>query len=386
MPHPGVLTNPLPTEMDIRYPFLDMKRVNAPFRAEIERALRDVVRSGRYLAGPQVKAFESELAAASGAPFVCATSNGLDALRLIFRALIEMERLKPGSEVIVPANTYIASILPLTELGLKPVLVDPDPATMNLDWKKAEAAVTPRTGALLIVHLYGAPCWNGGVARRLAARGIWIVEDNAQAIGAKTEAFGLTCQKETGALAHAAAFSFYPTKNIGALGDAGAVATIDPELDATVRALANYGSDRRYHNIYPGWNCRMDETQAAVLRIKLQAVSRIGEERRHKARIYDTLLQNPLIVKPVQQPGHVWHQYVVRSDRRQDFTAYLTDHGVGWDIHYAVPPHRQPCYRGLLGGPFPVTDLLASEVVSLPIASTPDSDIAGICEIINHFG
>ncbi len=371
----------------MRYPFINLSHVNAPYINDIERALTEVARSGWFLHGPQVEAFEKELAASCGSKATVAVSNGLDAIRLIFRAYIELGRLHEGDEVLVPANTFIASILPLTELKLRPVLVEPDPATHNLDWRRALTMITPRTKALLAVHLYGTPCWDYATATAMREKGILIVEDNAQAIGASAATPGFNGNTLTGNLGDAAAFSFYPTKNIGAMGDAGAVASSDNELLQKVATLANYGSDRRYHNIHAGWNCRMDEFHAATLRIKLRHLHEISAQRQHTAAIYDKTLNNPLIIKPAIFDGmrQVWHQYVVRTADRDKFMGYLASHEIGCDIHYPTPPHLQPCYKGILTGDLPITERLAGEVLSLPIASTPDNDIEEICHIINNY-
>ena len=365
--------------------FLDMRRVNAPFEDETIEALRRVVESGRYLHGPETEAFEHELALATGTPMAIGVSNGLDAIRLILRALILNGRLKPGDGVIVPANTYIASVLPITEMGLRPVLVEPDERTLNLDWKLAEGAADrdPGIRAVMAVHLYGSPCWDPVIAPRLMERGLLLVEDNAQAIGA-TIADG----RHTGALGHAAAFSFYPTKNVGALGDAGAVTTADPQLAATIRALANYGSDTRYHNIYRGYNCRLDETQAAILRIRLRSLGRISAERRARAAVMTAILRGHThVMAPEWHSGAVWHQYVVRvpGGRRDAFRAYMLDRGIQTDIHYAVPPHLQPCYHGLAASPLHITERLAGEYVSLPIASTTLGEAVRIAHTASLF-
>ncbi len=257
------------------YKFLDLAEVNAPVMDAIAEATTRVVRSGCYIGGPEVAEFEKMLAEATGTAHAVAVSNGLDALRLIFRAYIELGIMEPGDEVIVPANTYIASILAVTDNGLVPVLVEPNPDTLNLDTSRIEAAVTPRTRAILTVHLYGRTCHDAEMERVAHTYGLKIVEDNAQAIGATDKA-----GRPTGSLGDAAGFSFYPTKNIGALGDAGAVTTDDAELAATVRALANYGSDRQYHNIYKGLNCRFDPIQAAVLKVKLPMLAAETARRR----------------------------------------------------------------------------------------------------------
>lgn len=371
-----------------RYPFLDLATVNEPFAEELREAALRVVDSGRYIGGVEVASFESELARITGVPYAVGVSNGLDALRLIFKAYIELGRLAVGDEVIVPANTYIASVLAVTDCGLIPVFVEPDAATLNLDTTLLEAAVTSRTKAILTVHLYGRACYDRVMAECAARHDLIIVEDNAQAIGAEaafTSPWG-TCR--TGSLGDAAAFSFYPTKNVGALGDAGCVTTHDEELAMTVRALANYGSDRRYHNIYEGFNCRLDPIQAAFLRVKLPHIEAENHRRRELAAIYDSAINNSLIIKPLRDnpDRSVWHQYVIRTPFREKLIAYLDNRGVGTDIHYAVPPHRQPCYARYASLDLPITDSLASEVLSLPIsACTSPEDANDIARIINEF-
>ncbi len=373
--------------MSKRYEFLNLGTVNAPYMEDIRRAIDRVLASGRFVGGPENDAFERELAQLTGTAHAVGVSNGLDALRLIFRAYIELGRLRPGDEVIVPANTYIASVLAVTDAGLVPVLVDPDPATMNLSSEGMRRALTPRTRAVLPVHLYGRAAWDAGMEALARRHDLIVVEDNAQAIGA-TDPQG----RPTGALGHAAAFSFYPTKNIGALGDAGAVTTDDPALADAVRALANYGSAERYRNIYAGFNCRLDPVQAAVLRVKLPHLGEESERRRILADIYLREITNPLILLP-QKPEageHVWHQFVVRTqspELRDRFRAYLDTMGVATDVHYPTPPHRQQCYRELLGHEsHPVAEDLSATAVSLPISGcTSPQDAREIAEIINKF-
>ena len=364
-----------------RYPFLDLNDVTAPMRDEIVEAATRVIDSGRYIGGEECAEFEKELSRIA-APYCVGVSNGLDALRLIFRSFIELGRLKPGDEVIVPANTYIASILAVTDNGLKPVFVEPDPDTMNLSDAGIEAAITPQTKAVLIVHLYGRAAGSRRLAETLRNRGILLVEDNAQAIGART-ADGVY----TGALGDAAAFSFYPTKNVGAIGDAGTVSTLWPEVADMVRTLANYGSDRRYHNIVEGYNCRLDPIQAAILRVKLKHIEEENTRRRELADIYCYNIHNNHILIP-ENVGtqHAWHQYVVRTDRREELIRHLDENGVGWDIHYATPPHRQPCFERYATLDLPVTERIADTVLSLPIGpTTTPSDAHAIARIISAF-
>lgn len=366
------------------YKFLDLKDVNAPWLDEINDAVCRVIQSGRYVGGPEVQNFEKLLAETVGGG-VAATgvSNGLDALRLIFRAYMEMGVMKPGDEVIVPANTYIASILAVTDNGLKPVFVEPDIRTLNLDTKLIEKHISPRTRAILTVHLYGRTCYDRTMQEAADKFGLKIVEDNAQAIGA------ISCDgRHTGALGDAAAFSFYPTKNIGAMGDAGAVTSRDSRLISTVKALANYGSDYRYHNIYQGLNCRLDPIQAAVISCKLPYLDAECKRRSHLASIYEKEINNPLISKPLYtaHKDMVWHQYVVMTPYREELRNYLLENGVETEVHYPIAPHRQPCMHEYAGLNLPVSDKIAREVVSLPIsACTSADDAAEIAKIINNF-
>lgn len=377
-----------------KYPFLDLATVNAPYLEELELAALRVVRSGRYIGGEEVDALEHRIADIARTPHAVAVSNGLDALRLILRAYIEMGRLHPGDEVIVPANTYIASVLAISDAGLTPVLAEPDALTSNLDIHKASRLVGSRTRAIMPVHLYGRVCFSEELADIATRHNLLVIEDNAQAIGATSDVAGLYGTLATGGLGHAAGLSFYPTKNVGALGDAGIVTTHDPELAATVRALANYGADRRYHNLYCGFNCRMDSIQAAMLMVKLSHLDEENDYRRHIASVYCSAITNPDISLPAFTPDCVFHQFVVHTPHREAFTAWLDANGIGWDMHYATPPHRQPCYMQprLTNAPvlppdgLPVTERLADTCVSLPISrcTSPD-DAHRIAEIINGF-
>lgn len=361
----------------LKYPFLDLRGDNEPYLDDLEEAARRVIRSGRYIGGEEVTSFEAELAAYVGAKHCVGVSNGLDAIRLIFRAYIELGKLREGDEVITSSNNYIAGILAVTDCGLRPVFVEPDPLTFNLDPAKIEAAVTARTRAIMPVDLYGRTSF---LPEELTRRFL-VVEDVAQAIGA--HGAGLT--------GNAAAFSFYPTKNLGAVGDAGAVTTNDAELAEVIRALRNYGSLRQYDNIYPGLNCRLDPIQAAFLRVKLPHTDAENALRREKAAIYDREITNPLIIRPqipLNPDEHVWHQYVVRvpDGRRDEFRSFLADRGVGTGVHYPTPVHRQPCYSRWQSLDLPIADRLCAEVVSLPISrATSTDDIREISRIINQF-
>lgn len=379
-------------------PFLDLAESNAPYLRELEEAALRVVRAGRFLHGPETAAFETELADHCGAKFAIGVSNGLDAIRLILRAYIESGRLSAGDFVMVAANTYIATLLPITEFGLRPVFVEPDEDTMNFSWTRALSSL--REGAFaesapvkaaIITHLYGTPCWDADIAAELRRRGILIIEDNAQAIGARTDSDGFHGSRATGNLADAAAFSFYPTKNIGALGDAGAVTTHDPALADAIRALANYGSDRRYHNIYRGYNCRLDEIQAAMLRVKLRHLPEETARRQLTAAAYDSFISNPIVRKPKIFPDmtQVWHQYVVRlpEDLRDRFRTFLHEKGIGTDIHYPEPPYLQPCYSeyAALASAQSPSVVMARSCVSLPIANISPDDAISVARVINDF-
>lgn len=370
-------------------PFLDLKRLNAPYEQGIAVAVERTIRSGRHIGGPAVEAFEEALSRYQDGRHVVAVSNGLDALKLVLRGYMELGRMRPGDEVIVQANTYIASVLAISEVGLKPVLVDADIKTMNLDSSKLEAAITERTRAIMPVHLYGRVCWDETMKRIVKDHDLLVIEDNAQGIGSESPLAGVDGYFKTGSLGHAAAFSFYPTKNLGAMGDAGAVATLDAELAAVVRALANYGSDRRYHNIYRGYNCRMDPIQATILSYKLPFVDRENARRREIAAMYKREVTNRAITICTVEPSTAtnYHQLVARCDSRDHMRQYLADRGIGTDIHYATPPYLQPCYAGEFANTaYPVTDRLASTIVSLPIAPyLTYAEVERITEALNDY-
>lgn len=375
-------------DVAVRYPFLDLGGINRPYLPEIEDAALRVIRSGRYIGGGEVERFEADLRAYTGAPYAVGVSNGLDALRLILRAWIELGRIAPGDEVIVPSNTYIASVLAITDNGLTPVFVEPDLATLNLDSAKVEAAVTPRTRAVMPVHLYGRVCWDATLASIVRRHNLLVIEDNAQAIGALSETPGLFGTIAAGSLGHAGAFSFYPTKNLGAMGDAGAVVTHDAELARVVAALRNYGSLRQYDNIYAGLNCRLDPMQAAILSAKMPHLAEENRARRATAAIYLSEIANPLVSLPAPAVAEtsVWHQFVVRVADRDAFRAYLAANGVETAVHYATVPHRQPCYSRYSSLSLPIAERIGREVVSLPVSScTSEADAKAIAGIVNGF-
>lgn len=371
-----------------RYPFLDLAEINARYSRQLREAATRVIDSGRYIGGEENRDFERNLSAfIGGGCEAVGCGNGYDALFLILKAYMEMGRLTIGDEVIIPANTFIATVLSVVNAGLKPILVDPDPGTMNLSGKIAAPALTPRTRALITVHLYGSPAWDEEMLHLATDKGILVIEDAAQAIGASALNAGINGNFSVGSLGEAAAFSFYPTKNLGALGDGGAVVSSDAELCQTVRQIANYGSDRRNHYKYLGVNSRLDPIHAAMLSEKLKDLPEVNNRRRQRATLYGSLIDNPL-VRTAYNPGSVWHQYVVRigSGRRDDFRDYLASNGVETDVHYPVPPHRQPCLSYLTHPPLPLTETLASEIVSLPISDcTSLDDVIEISAIINNF-
>ena len=366
----------------IKYPFLRLDNVNRPYADELKAACAQVIDSGRYIGGQETAKFEAALAEYCGTAHAVGTGNGLDALRLIFQAYIELGQLKPGDEVIVPSNTYIASILAVSQCGLKPVFVEPDPSTHCLDNENTEKAITKSTKAILTVHLYGRIAKSSELTEIANRHGLILVEDCAQAIGADENGI------KAGAIGHAAAFSFYPTKNIGAIGDAGAVTTNNAELAQAVRALGNYGSLKQYHNIYQGFNSRLDPIQAAMLGIKLKNIDNENKSRIRLAEIYNNEIKNHTIIKPAQTPGrHVYHQYVTRCLHRDKLREFLLGNGVETAIHYPTPPHRQPCYKEYANLKLPVADMLAAQVLSLPISPhcTSIQQAKEISEIINRF-
>ncbi len=378
--------------------FLNLAETNSKLFAELEEAASEVIRSGCYLHGPATKKFDEMLASRCGARFAIGVSNGLDAIRLIIRAYLELGWLKKGDAVMVAANTYIATVIPITEFGLIPVFVEPDADTLNFSWEEAlqilkenDASESPlQIRCAIITHLYGTPCWNLHAAEEMRKRGMLIVEDNAQAIGAEAAENGLNGVRFTGNLADAAAFSFYPTKNVGALGDAGAVVTNDAELATAVKALANYGTDRRYHNLYAGYNCRLDEIQAAMLCVKLRHMDEETAQRNRIASIYSKEITNPIVTLPKILPGtlQVWHQYVilVAPGLRDKLREYLSEHGVPTDVHYPAPPYLQPCYEAEFRPKADTPSIrIANSCISLPIANVSAEEAADVAHIINDF-
>ncbi len=375
--------------------FLDLQKINAQYTNEIKAATARVIDSGWYLLGNEVKQFEQSLATYCGVSHAIGVANGLDALRLILKAYIEMGIMAEGDEVIVPANTYIASVLAISDNRLKPVLVEPDIATYNLDISKIEAAITPRTKAILVVHLYGQICWSEELDQIAQKYNLKLVEDNAQAIGAQIHLKNKNNKfAKSGALGDAAGFSFYPGKNLGALGDAGAVTTNDDRLAEVVRALANYGSRQKYVNEYQGLNSRLDEIQAAILDVKLKYIDAENQRRREIATYYCTHIKNSGILLPTYPPfevvgsglSHVWHLYVIRCNERECLQNYLAENGVRTLIHYPIPPHKQGAYRGMNMESYPITELIHNEVLSLPISPVmADNEMVRVVELLSNY-
>jgi dTDP-4-amino-4,6-dideoxygalactose transaminase len=345
-------------------PFLDLKEINLRHRDQLKLALDRVLSSGWFILGKEVDEFEHEFAKYCNVEHVIGVANGLDAIFLILKAY----GIGAGDEVIVPSNTYIATWLAVTHCGARPVPVEPDPATYNLNPANLEAAITSKTRAIIPVHLYGQPADMGGIMDIANRHGLKVIEDAAQAHGAKYHG------RRVGSLGHAAAFSFYPGKNLGALGDGGAIATNDRHLAESLKALRNYGSRKKYHNEVLGYNSRLDELQAAFLKVKLLDLDADNEKRRVIAARYLERLAGTQLTLPVcsSSAEHVWHLFVVQHDNRDEFVARLAADGIGTVVHYPIAPHLQPAYRelGYREGAFAVSEHIHSRVVSLPIGPT----------------
>ncbi len=366
--------------------FLDLQKINTQYSRELKNAAGEVIDSGWYLLGERVREFESYLASFLGVRNAIGVANGLDALRLIFRAYIELGVMKEGDEIIVPANTYIATILAITDNRLKPVLAEPDNQTCNLDLSGIGHLINDRTRGIMVVHLYGRACWSKDLEVIAQKHNLKVIEDNAQAIGAILDG------RRTGSLGDAAGNSFYPGKNLGALGDSGAVTTNDDKLAEVVRSLANYGSRVKYLNEYRGLNSRMDEMQAAFLSVKLKYLDSENQRRREIAQFYTGNIKNPQIrlpfcpTSPEHDYSNVWHLFVIRTELRDKLQQYLTDKGIQTLIHYPVPPHRQKAYREWNNLSFPVTEAIHREALSLPISQVMTSgEVQTVTEKLNSF-
>lgn len=370
-------------------PFLSLKDVTALHSAEINEAVARVVNSGWYLLGQETARFERDYSDFIGCRHTIGCASGLDALILILRAYIEMGVMQPGDEVIVPANTYFATILAITENHLVPVLVEPDPETFQIDDSLIETRITPRTKAIMIVHLYGRLAYTDSIGELCQEYNLRLIEDCAQSHGCKSPD-----GRVTGSIGDAAGHSFYPGKNLGALGDGGAVTTDDPELADVVRTLANYGSSHKYHFRFTGRNSRLDEVQAAVLDVKLRYLAEENQHRREIAHFYYEHLDNPLITLPTLLPDaqNVYHLFpiLVGDGQRDRLQAYLSDNDIGTVCHYPIPPHLQVCYANVEWNTprqhLPITERLAREELSLPISPAMTVEHAQyVMDVINLF-
>lgn len=362
--------------------FLDLQKINAQYADEIKEATNRVIDSGWYLLGNEVKTFETNYAKYIGTKHCIGVANGLDALRLILKAYIEMGLMSEGDEVIVPANTYIASILAITDNRLTPVLVEPDIKTYNIDPFKIEEKINSRTKGIMIVHLYGKNAMHPEIQRLVDKYNLKLIEDNAQASGAYYR------EKRTGALGDAAGNSFYPGKNLGALGDAGAVTTDDDNLASVIRAMANYGSSKKYINDYQGLNSRLDEIQAAILRVKLPRLDADNQRRREIARYYIENIKHPDIILPHVSDwnSHVFHIFIIRCKQRDKLLSYLSEQGIQTLIHYPIPPHKQKAYKEWNTLSLPISEQIHNEVLSLPISPVmSNDDISKVIKTVNDF-
>lgn len=361
-------------------PFLDAGAINARYADQLKAAAARVIDSGRYILGEELAAFEREFASYCGVRHAVGVGNGLDALSLILRGYKELGVLKEGDEVIVPGNTFIATILAITDNRLIPVPVEPDPVTFNIDPASVEAAIGPRTRAIMVVHLYGQLADMPRLTELASHHRLLLIEDAAQAHGAMSDL------RKAGAFGDAAAFSFFPAKNLGALGDAGAVVTNDDELLHRIQALRNYGSEVKYQHLYQGINSRLDEIQAAMLRVKLAHLDEDIRLRRRIALRYRELIRHPLIQLPEVgiEESHAWHLFVVRTAHRDALQKHLSEHGIQTQVHYPIPPHRQPAYTSLRHVHLPLTEQLHKEVLSLPMGPTMRSEdadsVAAACQ------
>lgn len=364
-------------------PFLNLKDNVAPHKKELIDAISDVIDSGQYILGAAVSKFEGEFSAYCGVRHTIGTANGLDSLTLIIRAYKEAGLFHEGEEILVPANTYIASILSISENRMKPVLVEPDIRTYNMDADQIERSITEKTKAILTVHLYGQIAYSEEMQRIADKYGLKIIEDCAQAQGA------IWRGKRAGSLGDAAGFSFYPTKNLGALGDSGAVTTNDNALAEMIRALRNYGSHKKYYNKIRGVNSRLDELQAAVLSVKLKYLDQENAKRREIAGFYLENIKSAALTLPTANVAgsHVWHLFVVRTPNRDAFQRYLLEHGIESVIHYPVPPNKQEAYPDWNKDTYPITEEIHRDVISLPLhPAMTEHEIAEVADTCNSYG
>lgn len=363
-------------------PFLDLKKINAYHREALIDACSRVIDSGWYIYGEESRSFEKNFSSYCGVDETIGVGNGLDALTLIFRAYKEMNILHDNDEVIVPANTYIASILAISENRLKPILVEPNIDTFNIDTEKIEEKITPKTKAIMVVHLYGQAVAMNRILEIANKHNLKVIEDSAQAHGA----IDITTNKRVGSIGDASGFSFYPGKNLGAIGDGGAVTTNDKTLAKVIRALANYGSHEKYKNLYQGVNSRLDEIQSAILNVKLKYLQEEIENREKIAKKYLKKITNKHIILPKVINNSVWHLFVIRCQKRDALQKYLLENGIQTLIHYPIAPHKQEAYCEWNAQQFPITEQIHQEVLSLPISGVQcREDTEKIIRVINEF-
>lgn len=363
-------------------PYLDLKKINLTYKKEILNKISTLVDSGWYIRGELCARFEEEYASFCGTKFCVGVASGLDALSLIFRAYKEIGYMKDNDEVIVPSNTYIASILSITENNLKPILVEPTLNDFLIDPTKIESKITSKTKAIMVVHLYGQTCQMDKINKIAKKFNLKVIEDAAQSHGAYFN------DKRCGNLGDAAGFSFYPTKNLGALGDSGAITTNDKQLKEVIYALANYGSSIKYENTYKGINSRLDDIQAGILSIKLKNLDYENQKRRQIAKKYIQNINNNLIVIPKAEveKNHVWHLFVIRTENRNRLAKYLLENDVQTSIHYPIPPHKQEAFNEWGKMSYPISEKIHAEVLSLPSGSfLADTDIDQIIELLNQY-
>lgn len=362
--------------------FLNLKEVTSLHGKEINEAVTRVVNSGWYLQGEENAKFEAAFAKYIGTKYCVGVANGLDALDWIFRAYIELGRIKKGDEIIVPANTFIATILAISENELVPVFIEPSIDTLEMDTDLIESKLTPKTKGIMLVHLYGRCSYTSKVSEICRENQIYLFEDNAQAHGC------IYKNKRTGSIGHANGHSFYPGKNLGALGDAGAVTTDDEEVANTIRVLANYGSSKKYIFDYIGRNSRLDEIQAAILNVKLKYLEEENEYRKHVAKMYIDGIKNNKVKIPYNHDlsSNVFHIFPILSERRDDLQLYLKDHNIGTVIHYPIPPHKQKCYKKYSNISLPITELIAAQELSIPMGPCLSKEqISYVIDTINKW-
>ena len=358
--------------------FLDLEKVNNRFRDEIDSRIKTILDKGWYLQGDENAKFAENFAEFCGTKFGLGVANGLDALNLIIKA----HGFGAGDEIIVPANTYIATILAISQNGCTPVLVEPDINTYNINPDLIEEKITDKTKAIMVVHLYGQAVQMEKIWAIAKKYNLKVFEDSAQAHGAIYQG------KRTGNLSDASAFSFYPGKNLGCLGDGGGITTNDKDLYEKIKAIANYGSDRKYHHIYKGVNSRLDEIQAAVLDVKLKYLDADNQKRREISKYYRDNVKNDKIILPktYDENAHVWHVFAVRTENRDNFQKYLSDNEIQTIIHYPTPPHKQDAYKEWHNQSYPITEEIHRTIISLPISPVmTDEEVQKVVEVVNEY-